>query len=56
MNQRVSTLDGVFETGLWQQAFDDLASVLDRLAQGHLKNRIEELLPWNFMSSLAAAA
>ena len=33
-----------------------LASVLDRLARGHLNNRLEELLPWNFMPSLADAA
>ena len=33
-----------------------LASVLDRLARGHLNNRLEELLPWTFMPSLALAA
>jgi hypothetical protein len=30
--------------------------VLDRLARGHLNNRLEELLPWNFMPSLAVVA
>ena len=33
-----------------------LASVLDRLARGHSNNRLEELLPWNFIPSLAVAA
>jgi hypothetical protein len=30
--------------------------VLDRLARGHSNNRLEELLPWNFIPSLAVAA
>jgi transposase len=33
-----------------------LASVLDRLAHVHSNNRLEELLPWNFMPSLTVAA
>jgi transposase len=40
--------------GLDPEAY--LASVLDRLARGHLQNRLDDLLPWNFMSPLAAAA
>ena len=40
--------------GLDPEAY--LASVLGRLARGHPNRRLEELLPWNFMPPLAAAA
>jgi transposase len=33
-----------------------LGTVLDRLARGHIKNRLDELLPWNFQETLLAAA
>ncbi len=40
--------------GLNPEAY--LATVLDRLAHGHLNTRLEDLLPWNLKPSLAAAA
>jgi transposase len=40
--------------GLDPEAY--LASVLDRLARGHLNNHLKELLPWNFTPALAVAA
>jgi transposase len=40
--------------GLDPEAY--LTSVLDRLARSHPNDRLEELLPWNFMPSLAVAA
>jgi transposase len=40
--------------GLDPEAY--LANVLARLARGHPNNRLDELLPWNFMPPLAAAA
>jgi transposase len=55
---RAAILYTVIETaklnGLDPEAY--LASVLDRLARGHPNTRLEELLPWNFMPSLALAA
>jgi transposase len=55
---RAAILYTVIETaklnGLDPEAY--LASVLDRLARGHPNNRLKELLPWNFMPSLALAA
>ena len=33
-----------------------LATVLDRLAHGHLTTRLEDLLPWNLKPPLAGAA
>ena len=32
------------------------ATVLDRLAHGHLNSQLEQLLPWNIPPKLAAAA
>ena len=40
--------------GLDPEAY--LAALLDRMARGHPINRLDELLPWNFHSPLAAAA
>lgn len=40
--------------GLNPEAY--LATVLDRLANGHLNTRLEDLLPWNLKPPLAAAA
>ena len=40
--------------GLDPEAY--LATVLDRMAHGHRINHLDELLPWNFQPSLAAAA
>lgn len=33
-----------------------LSTVIDRLARGHVNNRLDELLPWNFQETLLAAA
>ncbi len=33
-----------------------LSAVLDRLAHGHTNHRLDELLPWDFQTALAAAA
>lgn len=40
--------------GLNPEAY--LTTVLDRLAHGHSSHRLDELLPWNFQTALAAAA
>jgi transposase len=40
--------------GLNPEAY--LTTVLDRLAHGHSNQRLDELLPWNFPTALAAAA
>jgi transposase len=40
--------------GLNPEAY--LTAVLDRLAHGHSNHRLDELLPWNFQTTLAAAA
>ena len=40
--------------GLNPEAY--LTTVLDRLARGHSNHRLDELLPWNFQTALAAAA
>jgi len=53
-----STVYTIIETaklnGLGPEAY--LATVLDRLASGHLNTRLEDLLPWNLQPQLAAAA
>ena len=40
--------------GLNPEAY--LTAVLDRMARGHSNHRLDELLPWNFQTALAAAA
>lgn len=56
--ERAATVYTIIETaklnGLDPEAY--LATVLDRLASGHLNTRLEDLLPWNLQPHLAAAA
>jgi transposase len=56
--ERAATIYTIVETaklnGLDPEAY--LATVLDRLAHGHLNTRLEQLLPWNIQPELAAAA
>ena len=56
--ERAATVYTIIETaklnGLDPEAY--LATVLDRLARGHLNTRLEDLLPWNLQPQLAAAA
>ena len=56
--ERAAAIYTIIETaklnGLDPEAY--LATVLDRLAHGHLNTRLEQLLPWNIQPELAAAA
>lgn len=56
--ERAAAIYTIVETakinGLDPEAY--LATVLDRLAHGHLNTQLEQLLPWNIQPELAAAA
>ncbi len=56
--ERAAAIYTIIETaklnGLDPEAY--LATVLDRLARGHLNTRLADLLPWNLQPQLAAAA
>jgi transposase len=56
--ERAAAIYTIVETaklnGLDPEAY--LATVLDRLAHGHLNTRLADLLPWNLQPPLAAAA
>lgn len=56
--ERAAIIYTIVETaklnGLDPEAY--LATVLDRLAHGHLNTRLDQLLPWNIQTGLAAAA
>lgn len=56
--ERAAVIYTIIETaklnGVDPEAY--LATVLDRMAQGYLNTRLEQLLPWNIQPELAVVA